>query len=161
VPKLKRFKKAASGQGSIFNRELTRRDGTTYIRWEAHVSLGVGGDGKRRRKSVFGTSQAEVVEKMESLKRQVATSTFSEDKRTLKEYFEDWLKHKTLEVKPRTIESYTWLCNKYVIPTLGGVKLVKLTPQHVRKLIQDQHEKVSAVMLINAALYFLRHLDKP
>jgi integrase len=122
-----------------------QKDGTPYVRWEGHVSLGKDGRGKRKRISVFGSSQAEVVQKLESLKRQVATGTHSEDKRTVKEYLEDWLKHKTLEVKPRTIESYTWLCNKYVIPALGGVKLAKLNPQHVRKLIQDQHEKVSAV----------------
>lgn len=145
MPKLKRFKKAANNTGSIFSEEVERRDGTTYTRWRAEVSLGKDGNGKRKRATLYGASQDEVVKKVDVLKRQVATGTHSEDKRTVKEYLEEWLKHIELEVKPRTIESYTWLCNKYVIPSLGGVKLVKLAPQHVRKLIQEQHEKVSAV----------------
>lgn len=145
MPKPKRFKKAANNTGSVFSRDLVQKDGTPYTRWEGHISLGKDGNGKRKRTIVYGASQAEVVQKLETLKRQVATGTLQDDKRTLKEYLEEWLKHIELEVKPRTIESYTWLCNKYVIPSLGGVKLIKLTPQHVRKLIQDQHEKVSAV----------------
>jgi integrase len=145
MPKPKRFKKAANNTGSIFSRDLVQKDGTPYVRWEGHISLGKDGNGNRKRPIVYGATQAEVVQKLESLKRQVATGTHSEDKRTLKEYLEDWLKHIELEVKPRTIESYTWLCNKYVIPSVGGVKLVKLNPQHVRILIQEQHEKVSAV----------------
>jgi integrase len=145
MPKLKKFKKAANHTGSIFSRDLVKKDGTPYMRWEGHISLGKDGNGKRKRSIVYGASQAEVVQKLEGLKRQVATGTLQDDKRTVKEYLEEWLKHIELEVKPRTIESYTWLCNKYVIPSVGGVKLVKLAPQHVRKLIQDQHEKVSAV----------------
>jgi integrase len=145
MPKLKRFKKAASGQGSIFDREIIRANGTSYIRWEAHVSLGSDGSGKRKRKIVYGASQAEVVVKMDALKRQVATGSYSDDRHTLKEYLEEWLKHKELEVKPRTIESYRWLCETYVMPTLGGMKLKKLTTEHVRKLMQNQHAKVSAV----------------
>jgi integrase len=145
MPKRKLIKKAANNTGSIIKEEVQRNDGSSYIRWRGDVSLGYDGQGKRKRVTVYGASQEEVVQKVEALKRQVATGTLQDDKRTVKDYLEDWLKHKTLEVKPRTIESYTWLCNKYVIPALGSVRLTKLAAQHVRKLIQDQNEKVSAV----------------
>jgi integrase len=143
VPRLKRFKKSANNTGSIFSRDLTKKDGTPYVRWEGHVSLGKDGRGKRKRISVFGSSQAEVVQKIESLKRQVATGTLSEDKRTVKEYLEEWLKHKELETKPRTHEIYTYFALEKISPIIGGVKLIKLNPSHVRNMMQDLASKVS------------------
>lgn len=120
MPKLKRFKKAASGQGSIIDKLITRPDGTTYIRWEGYLSLGKDGNGKRKRTVVYGASQADVLAKMDTIKRQVATGTFSEDKRTVKEYLEDWLDHKKLEVK----ETSTFFYKNFVDITLSLLSVV-------------------------------------
>jgi integrase len=144
MPKLKRFKKAASGQGSIIDKEIIRPDGSTYIRWEGYLSLGKDGNGKRKRTVVYGSSQDEVVKKLDTLKRQVATGTLQEDKRTVKEYLEGWLKHKKLEVKPRTHEFYSFYCEEYIYPSLGSIKLVKLTTKHVRDFLLEQADKVSS-----------------
>jgi integrase len=144
MPKPKRPKKAAGGQGSIFKREITRKDGSTYIRWEGNLSFGRDGNGKRKRTVVYGPSQAYVLAKMDAIKRQVATGTFSEDKRTVKEYLEDWLKHKELETKPRTHEFYSFYALERVVPRIGGVKLSKLNASHVRVMMQDLTSKISA-----------------
>lgn len=143
MPKLKRKHKAANGRGSIFSREIERKDGTTYLRWEGHISLGQDGNGKRKRKIVYGTSQAEVVQKLERLKRRVMTGTYSDDGRTVKEYLEEWLKHKELETKPRTHEIYTYFALEKISPIVGGVKLVKLNPSHIRNMMQELAVKVS------------------
>lgn len=92
MPKLKRFKKAASGQGSIFSREIERKDGTVYTRWEGHISLGKSGSGKRKRTIVYGASQAEVLEKLEAIKQRAASGLIADTKYTVKSYFEKWLK---------------------------------------------------------------------
>jgi integrase len=144
MPKLKRFKKAASGQGSILSKEITRKDGSTYTRWQGYLSLGKDGNGKRKRSVVYGSSQAEVLAKMDTIKRQVATGTYSEDKRTLREYLEDWLKHKVLTTKPRTHEFYTDYAIGKISPIIGGLKLAKVNPAHVRSMMQELNSKVSA-----------------
>ncbi len=144
MPKLKRFKKAASGQGSIFTREITRNDGTIYTRWEGNISLGKDGNGNRKRAVVYGASQADVLAKIDTIKRQVATGTHSEDKRTLREFLEEWLKHKELETKPRTHEFYSDFAMKKISPLIGGVKLIKVNASHVRSMMQELAGKISA-----------------
>jgi integrase len=144
MPKLKRFKKAANNTGSIFSRDLTKKDGTPYVRWEGHISLGSDGTGKRKRTIVYGISQAEVVQKLEALKRQVATGTHSEEKRTVSQYLNDWLKHKELEIKPRSLEFYRHYAQHHIIKELGSVKLQKLSTQQVRNFLADIHKSVSA-----------------
>jgi integrase len=157
MPKLKRFKKAANGQGSIFSREIERKDGTTYIRWEAHISLGVSGNGKRRRKIVYGATYAEVQAKLDEIKRKVASGGYSDTKLTVKDYLEEWLDHLKGKVKPRTLASYRYSIDRYMvnepkndkegnrIPSrFGKVKLEKLSPLLVQKLLDTVHEEVSA-----------------
>jgi hypothetical protein len=107
MPKLKRFKKAANNQGTIFAREITRKDGSTYVRWEAHISFGKDGRGQRKRKIVYASTQAEVLVKLEKIKTQVTVGTYSEDKRTLTQYLSEWLTHKNSRLTPRQSYYYT------------------------------------------------------
>jgi integrase len=144
VPKLKRKHKAANGRGSIFSREIERNDGTTYLRWEGHVSLGQDGNGRRKRTIVYGNSQAEVVEKLADLQQRVRTGSYSNEKRTLGQYLSDWLNHKELEIKPRSLEFYRHYAQAHITEHLGGVKLQKLNTQHIRNFLADIHKRVSA-----------------
>jgi integrase len=61
----------------------------------------------------------------------------------VKEYLEDWLRHKELETKPRTHEIYTYFAIEKISPIVGGVKLIKLNPSHVRNMMQELADKVS------------------
>jgi integrase len=143
MPKLKRFKKAANNQGTIFDREITRKDGSTYVRWEAHISLGKDGRGYRKRKIVYASTQAEVLAKLEKIKTQVTVGTYSEDKRTLTQYLSEWLTHKKLEVKPSSLQHYELFVDHHITTSLGGIKFTKLTPQHVRQMMQEVSQKTS------------------
>jgi integrase len=143
MPKLKRFRKAANNTGSIIKEEVERKDGTNYIRWRGEVSLGYDDNGKRKRVTLYGASEEALVQKVDALKRQVATGTHTEDRRTVRQYLEDWLKHKELETKPRTHEIYTYFAIEKISPIIGGVKLIKLNPSHVRNMMQELATKVS------------------
>ena len=136
-------KKRADGEGSIYKRIISRKDGTSYTRWETAYQLGYDGNGKRKRKVLYGRSQAEVLEKLESLKKEVASGASTDENRTLSKYFSDWLKDKALTVKPRTLEFYTYYVNKYINPELGGVKLKKLTTPQIRAFMRALQEQVS------------------
>lgn len=53
---------------------------------------------------------------------------------TIESYFTQWLKIKSKEVQESTLESYENRMKRQVIPTLGSVRLEKLTPRHLREL---------------------------
>jgi integrase len=157
VPKLKRKRKAANGQGSIIDKLITRPDGSTYIRWEGYVSLGKGGNGKRRRTVVYGSSQAEVVEKIDDIKRKIAGGGFSDTKLTVAQFLEQWLNHLKGKTKPHTAEGYRYIVERYVVnepkndghgkkvpSSFGQVRLSKLSVLQIQKLLDHVHEVVSA-----------------
>ena len=136
-------RKRADGEGSIYKRIITRKDGTSYIRWESVYQLGYDGNGKRKRITCYGKSQAEVLEKLEALKKEVSSGTHTDEKRTVLEYLKGWLRDKALTVKPRTVEFYTYHVNKHITPELGGIKLKKLTTTQVRAFMRTTQEQVS------------------
>ena len=87
-------RKRADGEGSIYKRIVPRKDGTSYIRWEAALSLGYDDDGKRKRLPVSGRSQAEVLSKLEEIKKEVASGIYTDEKCTVSEYLKVWLNSK-------------------------------------------------------------------
>lgn len=121
--------KRAHGEGTISR----RKDG----RWEGRVSIGYKPDGKPKRHVVYGATQGEAREKLEAIKRQLATGTYSDAKVTVKEYLERWLSEKQRDVKPTTLENYTICVNRFLVPRIGSVKLQKLTPLQVQTFINE------------------------
>lgn len=136
MPKLKRKTKArADGEGTIYKRDVQRKDGSSFERWEGKLTLGYDPEGKRIRRTVYGRSQAEVLDKLEELKRQHALGALSFVSLTVSEFMERWLDEKARTVKPRTEEIYRDWNERLVRPTIGKVKLEKLTPLQVQSLI--------------------------
>jgi integrase len=114
------------GEGSIFQ----RADGL-YV---SSVSLGYDGNGKRRRKTVYGKTKAEVQEKL----RQLQGSGFAgspTDRLRLAEYLAQWLE---AVVRPNrslnTYRCYEGVVRNYICPQIGGTRLDQLTSDHVQGL---------------------------
>ena len=73
-----------NGEGTI----KLRKDG----RYEAQITVGRDSEGKLKRKSIFGKSMAELVEKKNAMLNQVQTGNYSETNRmTLQHWLEKWL----------------------------------------------------------------------
>ena len=143
MPKLTVKRKArANGEGTVFRQEVKRKDGSTYTRWVGKVKVGHDADGKRKRKNVYGRTQAEVLEKIAGIKQELATGTFVKTELTLRSYLERWHREKAREVKPRTVELYREQADRHIIPKLGGVKLSKLEPMHLQNLCGDLADTV-------------------
>lgn len=54
---------------------------------------------------------------------------------TLSQFLTDWLENTAaLRVRPRTRIRYRELITLHILPTLGNIKLQKVTPQHLQKL---------------------------
>ena len=129
-------KKRAHGEGSI----LRRKDG----RWQGAVTVGYDSQGKQKRKTVYGKTQAEVREKIEKIKQQVSEGTYSDSKLNIREFLlVHWLPTKANEVKPRTNEFYHYVIKDYIIPCIGKIQLTKLTPIDIQKMMNWVAEQVS------------------
>src|SRR5262249_59670143 len=73
------------GESSIFRRE---EDGL----WVATVSLGYDAEGKRKRKTVYGTTKKEVQEKLDELRPAARAGTVGISGMTVAVLLEQWLK---------------------------------------------------------------------
>src|SRR5947207_1788193 len=66
----RRIKRRGNGEGCIHQRSNGR--------WEATVSVGYNAEGKRRRHTVYGSTKAEVLEKLTSLQSRKLGGTLGE-----------------------------------------------------------------------------------
>ena len=79
-------KKRAHGEGSISQRKNGR--------WQGAVTVGYNPDGTQKRKTVYGRTQKEAREKLEAVKQQLASGTYSDTKMTVKSFLAQWLEEK-------------------------------------------------------------------
>src|SRR5688572_9898210 len=122
-------KRRGRGEGSIHE----RADGL----WEAKVSLGYAGNGRRRRKTVYGKTKGEVQEKLRHLQNIASSGTIPDScKLTVAEYLKRWLEGPAKErIGETTWPRYEQIIRLRLNPHLGGVKLMKLTPMHVEQML--------------------------
>src|SRR4051794_10428740 len=109
--------KRGNGEGTI----RQRPDGL----WEARVALDDG-----RRKSLYGKTRQEVARKLAAAvrDRNSGMPITPSDRQTVASYVASWLAATESQIKPRTHLRYAELLRLHVVPTLGKVPLVKLTP---------------------------------
>ena len=111
----------ANGEGCI----VQRKDG----RWCGVVTLGYKPDGKINRKSVYGYSQAEVLEKMSVLKHRLVTGPqVSSTTALVGETMKNWLQiFKKPMVSSRTFESNIRTFKNHILPAIGNMKMLNLS----------------------------------
>jgi hypothetical protein len=120
--------KNGQGQGTIFK----RGDG----RWCATISLGKE-DGRRKPRSFYGRTAAEVQEQLLKARADHAKGfVVAGEKQTVAQFLTAWLDSTArVSTRARTSERYAELIRLHIVPTLGDVRLEKLTPQHVQSLL--------------------------
>ena len=100
--------------------------------------------GKAKRKSLYGDTQAEVLEKknalMAQLQRQNPTRPMPDH--TVSSFLQDWLTYiKKITVSPRSLDWYTTLIETHIIPALGSVPLSRLTTGEAQALFNHMIEQ--------------------
>ncbi len=122
--------KRASGEGMI----RRRPDGV----WEARVSVGWA-EGRRVRRSVYGGTQREVLERMRPLLAQAHRGEAAETaNRTFGVFLEEWMQGLDLRLQPSTAKRYRDILRLHAIPYIGRTKLARLTPQQVEALLAER-----------------------
>jgi integrase len=138
-----------SGEGSIYQ----RKDG----RWCAQVLFGYKPGGIPHRKLLYGKTRSEVSEAMKRVLRdQQMGLAITSERQTLTMFLNDWLEN---TVKPKnkqlTYQSYEWIVRTHLVPSLGRLPLVKLTPQKLQAFLNERHTSglsAATVKHINATL---------
>lgn len=111
-----------------------RKDG----RWAAALSLGYQG-GKRRRRSFYGKTRAEVARKLQEAQRTIGDGgILPGEQQTVETLLETWLKDSAAQkVRPRTLQRYQEIARLHITPALGSIKLNKLGPAHVEAMLNE------------------------
>lgn len=131
----RRVTRRGRGEGTVSERP----DGT----WIGQVTTGYTEEGKQKRKTVYGKTQAEALAKLAEIKQQLVSGTYADTDLTLAGYLNTWLEQKSRQIKPRTAFDYRYDVEKYILPRIGRVKLAKLTPITVQNALLDLADKVS------------------
>ena len=116
------------GEGGVSH----RADG----RWQGTIDLGWDATGKRKRRYVYGRTQAEVIKEMRRVQREFDTAGVTmSGAMTVAAFLGKWLDDIAApRVKPKTLTSYASIIKVHLIPHLGRRRLDKLTPVHVREM---------------------------
>jgi integrase len=143
-------KRRGTGEGSIFQRS----DG----RWTGTISLGFNSKtGKRQRKTVYGSTMAEVRDKLDALKQQAKHGTKSIiGKDTVAGYLQRWLDDDVkLNKSAKTYQEYELTVRLYINPFIGSVKLNKLNGE---ELVRWQGQMARQELTANMRLRGIRVL---
>jgi integrase len=132
-------------EGSIYQ----RKDG----RWVAGQTL----EG-RKRVYYYGKTRAEVQAKLlAGLKATHDGISIAQDgRKSVEQYVLTWLKSIKPQVKPKTYTTYEGLVRLHIVPALGKVKLVKLTPEHLQRFYSERIDtglSPQSVRHMNAVLH--------
>lgn len=134
--------KRSHGEGTIFKRE---RDG----RWVAQLTLANG-----RRKTFTAATQAEARARLNAARRdRDAGFAVADDRLTVARYLESWLETAAAPtLRPRTLQSYRMQVRVHIAPALGRIRLTRLAPADVQRMMND----MSAAGLAPASVLYTR-----
>jgi integrase len=125
--------KRGNREGSIYQ----RKDG----RWVGQIALPGDSRINRQRKVVYGRTRADVrLKVVEAQKTLQDGGQLASDQLTVSTYMLSWLKHRRHEVRWQTWRRYEQIFRTHIQPTLGGIRLAKLRPDHLRDLYSEKLE---------------------
>ena len=137
------MKRRAKGEGGLSKRS----DG----RWQG---IYVGSDQKRH--YVYGATRKAASERLALALREIELGVFvAGPGQSVRQFLEAWLADAASRLRPRTVERYESLIRLHVIPTLGGVTLRRLSPQHLSTLYADllTRQSPASVAQLHAVLF--------
>ena len=137
--------KRGNGEGSVYQR---KSDG----KWVTSLTLDDG-----RRKVLYSNTQQEAIKKLKKASQQQEQGTLTiGPQHTVAQYLDYWLSVYRQKIRPRSHERYEQIIRLHLAPTLGKIKLDKLSPQHVQQLYTKKLEEglsSNTVLVIHGMLH--------
>lgn len=135
----KKRTRAANGMGTV----RQRKDGT----WEGRYTAP---DGRQR--SVYAKTEAEVTKKLRAILHEIDSGAWLEPSRmTVDEWLDIWLQDYQGHTTGRTVETYRGVIQRHIKPSFGAVKMAKVSPIHVRRMVLTMQEKKLSASTIRHA----------
>ena len=127
------------GEGSVFQRPNGM--------WVAQVDLGWIG-GRRRRRTVYGSTEREVLAKRDQLRSQLARGVnLADPPRTVEQWLNEWLTDRQGRRRDKPVDSrarYDQIVRVHLIPLVGRIKLSALTPRDVQLMVSQLRRNCSS-----------------
>lgn len=119
------------GEGSVHRRP----NGT----WCGQIELGLDANGKRLRRTVYAKTETALRKKMKAERRVLdETGSLPTADAQLARWLDDWLERVAAKrVKPATLRSYRTAVEHHIKPSIGKVRLSRLSAAHIRKMHAD------------------------
>lgn len=123
-------KRRGRGEGGIYQ----RADG----QWCGTVSLGFDGNGRRKRKVVYGTTKKEVTDKLDEIRASARVGNLPEaGSMSVGQLLDRWLESLKAKISAATYEQKEIHVRVHLKPRIGGVRLAKLNGIHVEGLAAE------------------------
>lgn len=124
------------GEASVYKRSSDNR-------WVGAITLPDGPNGQRRRKVLTHKDKSELLAVMDDFKTELRKSGDLPTKgQTLETWLGYWLRETVAKKNnPKTIVFYRSIVKQHIVPSIGKIRLDKLTPATVRKMTGDVFTK--------------------
>jgi integrase len=121
--------------------------------WVGSISLGYTETGKRKRKTVYGSTKKEVLDELDRLRSEARVGSLPDaGGLTMGQLFDRWLESSKASTAERTFEERQRLVKNHLRPRVGGLKLAKVHALHVESLYADMaRDGVGATTIRHAA----------
>lgn len=142
-------KTRGKGEGSIYK--------LPNGKWVVQVECGRYPNGRRRlaRRQVATKADAPAV--LRELQQMVELGVTPDQTRTVEVYLSWWLDNVAAgQVKASTLEDYRGIVDRYIVPSIGAHKLLRLTPVHVQAMLTKLEQDGYAPNTRRYALAVLR-----
>jgi integrase len=133
-------KRRGRGEGAIFYREDRGL-------WVCTISPGYDGQGKRKRRTLYGKTKGEVQDKLAKLQTGAGVAV-NPTTCTLQQFLERWLDDVVKPTRtPNTYRSYEGVIRCHVNERIGGVRVGDLRAVHVQGLYSDMERDGASARL--------------
>jgi len=140
-------KRRSKGEGTIYYSD-------TLQRWVAQITLPNG-----KRKSKYGKTQAEVKGWLLVQRKQLIDGMVVDDlNTTFEEFLDRWfVDFAQPRLKPSTLATHESIIRNHIKPTIGNIRLSKLTPAHIQSLSSQKFkDDYQDALLSTSILLFIR-----
>lgn len=132
--------KNANGQGTLKKRANGTWEGQ-YCVWE---------DGKLKRRSVYGKTQAEARKKLSAVTNDLDNGVYLKPQQlTVSEWFDTWEAEYLIDIKPSTKSQYDYQGRIWIKPKIGSYALQKITAPVIQRFYNDCSVKLSPKSIKN------------
>ena len=123
-----------NGEGSVFQ--------VAEGKWVAKICTGIQPDGKPILKQFSGKTESVVRKKLREFKKSPEFIVGHKPNReTVKAYFTRWLwEYQYNKLKPSSYDRLESTVNNHIIPSLGALKMDKVTRDHIQQLLNHLYK---------------------